>query len=301
MRKTVLFQKLLMESDCMGYIYKITNILNQKSYIGKTIRDPEIRWNEHKQDNKHPNLPLQRAFKKYGIDSFSFEIIEEVKEELLDEREKYYIKKFNTYKQGYNATLGGEGGVTHTLPKEEIEKILTLWKQKCTISQISKITGHSFSAIQNHIKKTGITNEQYKKQIKLNKNKALKNIKLCKRQNLKKENKFTKEQEKIIFEDFNNFYSCTYISKKIKCSYKKLYNFLKNFYTEEEIIARSKIKTSLSKKYYKYTLDDIFIKEYKNREELKQDYTESQIKVIQNCARGAKKNAYGYKWSYFPY
>ena len=285
----------------MGYIYKITNILNQKSYIGKTIRDPEIRWNEHKQDNKHPNLPLQRAFKKYGINSFSFEIIEEVKEELLDEREKYYIKKFNTYKQGYNATLGGEGGVTHTLPKEEIEKILTLWKQKCTISQISKITGHSFSAIQNHIKKTGITNEQYKKQIKLNKNKALKNIKLRERQNLKKENKFTKEQEKIIFEDFNNFYSCTYISKKIKCSYKKLYNFLKNFYTEEEIIARSKIKTSLSKKYYKYTLDDIFIKEYKNREELKQDYTESQIKVIQNCARGAKKNAYGYKWSYFPY
>lgn len=48
MRKTVLFQKLLMESDYMGYIYKITNILNQKSYIGKTIRDPEIRWNEHK-------------------------------------------------------------------------------------------------------------------------------------------------------------------------------------------------------------------------------------------------------------
>lgn len=285
----------------MGYIYKITNILNQKSYIGKTIRDPEIRWNEHKQDSKHPNLPLQRAFKKYGINSFSFEIIEEVKEELLDEREKYYIKKFNTYKQGYNATLGGEGGVTHTLPKEEIEKILTLWKQKCTISQISKITGHSFSAIQNHIKKTGITNEQYKKQIKLNKNKALKNIKLRERQNSKKEKKFTKEQERIIFEDFNNFYSCTYISKKIKCSYKKLYNFLKNFYTEEEIIARSKIKTSLSKKYYKYTLDDIFIKEYKNREELKQDYTESQIKVIQNCARGAKKNAYGYKWSYFPY
>ena len=290
-----------MESDCMGYIYKITNILNQKSYIGKTIRDPEIRWNEHKQDSKHPNLPLQRAFKKYGINSFSFEIIEEVKEELLDEREKYYIKKFNTYKQGYNATLGGEGGITHTLPKEEIEKILTLWKQKYTISQISKITGHSFSAIQNHIKKTGITNEQYKKQIKLNKNKALKNIKLRERQNSKKENKFTKEQEKNIFEDFNNFYSCTYISKKIKCSYKKLYNFLKNFYTEEEIIARSKIKTSLSKKYYKYTLDDIFIKEYKNREELKQDYTESQIKVIQNCARGAKKNAYGYKWSYFPY
>ena len=285
----------------MGYIYKITNILNQKSYIGKTIRDPEIRWNEHKQDNKHPNLPLQRAFKKYGINSFSFEIIEEVKEELLDEREKYYIKKFNTYKQGYNATLGGEGGVTHTLPKEEIEKILILWKQKYTISQISKITGHSFSAIQNHIKKTGITNEQYKKQIKLNKNKALKNIKLREKQNSKKENKFTKEQEKIIFEDFNNFYSCTYISKKIKCSYKKLYNFLKNFYTEEEIVARSKIKTSLSKKYYKYTLDNIFIKEYKNREELKQDYTESQIKVIQNCARGAKKNAYGYKWSYSPY
>ena len=53
---------------------------------------------------------IHRAFRKYGIDNFSFEILEECNPEDLFEREKYYIEKYDSYKKGYNETLGGDTG-----------------------------------------------------------------------------------------------------------------------------------------------------------------------------------------------
>lgn len=95
----------------MAYIYKITNTENGKCYIGKTEFDPEKRFREHIQDSKkerNENRPLYRAFNKYGIDKFSFEILEET--DSPEEREQILIKEFNSYgKTGYNATLGGDG------------------------------------------------------------------------------------------------------------------------------------------------------------------------------------------------
>lgn len=284
----------------MGYIYKITNKINKKVYIGKTVRQPEIRWKEHLTDTRHPDLPLQKAFKKYGRESFTFEIIEEVDDNLLNELEIYYIKQFNSFEKGYNATVGGEGGASHILSKEQQELILNLWEEKKTIIEISNITGHSCQSIRYHILKTNINKETYLEQIKEHKKISQQNRKKKTVQKQLEKEKFNEEQCKEIFNLFNNYYACTYIAKKIGCSYKKMYNFLQKYYTEEEIKQRSQIKTSLSNKYYKYSLDNKLIKVYNNREELKQDYTESQIKVLQNCARGVKKNAYGYKWSYVP-
>ena len=66
----------------MAYIYKITNILNNKIYIGQTIRQPSLRWNEHKSESlcstsKHGRLyHLHCAIRKYGVDSFIFEVID---------------------------------------------------------------------------------------------------------------------------------------------------------------------------------------------------------------------------------
>ena len=96
----------------MGYIYKITNKINQKIYIGQTAKTIEERFQEHiidakKQDIK--NRPLYKAFNKYGIENFSIELIEECANEILSEREIYWIKYFNSYHNGYNATLGGDG------------------------------------------------------------------------------------------------------------------------------------------------------------------------------------------------
>ena len=94
----------------MAYIYKITNILNGKSYIGKTELTIEKRFEQHCRDSQREvfsNRPLYRAMRKYGIDSFSVEEIE--KTEVPEERETYWIEFYGTFKNGYNATLGGDG------------------------------------------------------------------------------------------------------------------------------------------------------------------------------------------------
>ena len=94
----------------MGYIYVITNQINQKQYVGQTSFSIEERFKQHiKDSSKYLNRPLYKAFNKYGIENFSIAKIEECPDEALFEREKYWIKELNTYHFGYNATLGGEG------------------------------------------------------------------------------------------------------------------------------------------------------------------------------------------------
>lgn len=96
-------------------IYKITNIKNNKIYIGKST-DIKRRWKEHirhsKDEHKRKKCPLHMAINKYGKDLFKFEVIEECKVDVLDEREMYYIKLFDSKnkKKGYNITNGGDGG-----------------------------------------------------------------------------------------------------------------------------------------------------------------------------------------------
>ena len=99
----------------MGYIYKITNLINQKIYIGKTIDSIYNRFSKHKYEAiYHPERtsPLHAAIRKYGPDNFIIEKVEECNNEILSERERYWIKFYNSYEDknvGYNATPGGEG------------------------------------------------------------------------------------------------------------------------------------------------------------------------------------------------
>lgn len=90
------------------FIYKITNLINGKIYIGQTVH-PNRRWIEHKQHamNGIDAYPIHLAIKKYGSDNFSFEIIEEV--ENFNEEEQRLIKEYNSMiPNGYNITKGGE-------------------------------------------------------------------------------------------------------------------------------------------------------------------------------------------------
>lgn len=90
---------------------------NNKMYIGKTIRDLETRKSQHKSDMKRDknNKAFYNAIKKYGWDELTWSIIDTAEiEEELSEKEKYWIKYYNTYihfknSMGYNSTLGGEG------------------------------------------------------------------------------------------------------------------------------------------------------------------------------------------------
>lgn len=70
------------------------------------------RFEEHKSQYnsmQNYNKTLYKAFRKYGLNNFSFEIIEETSLENMFNREKYWINFYNSYKEGYNETLGGEG------------------------------------------------------------------------------------------------------------------------------------------------------------------------------------------------
>lgn len=94
----------------MGYIYKITNNINEKIYIGQTSYSLDKRFKEHCKDafrNQNEKRPLYSAMRKYGIENFHIELIEETDD--LNEREKYWIAFYEGYSQGYNATKGGDG------------------------------------------------------------------------------------------------------------------------------------------------------------------------------------------------
>ena len=96
----------------MAYIYKIVNDINDKVYIGKTEKTIEKRFKEHIHDSKRrrkEHRPLYNAMNKYGIEHFKIFPIEKVNREKASEREKYWIKKYNSCEVGYNATLGGDG------------------------------------------------------------------------------------------------------------------------------------------------------------------------------------------------
>jgi len=96
----------------MASIYIIENKENRKRYVGKTtLEDPYRRWQQHKYNAKsnHNPMVISEAISKYGVDNFTFYVIETCKDEDVDKREIYWINKFDTYKNGYNSTLGGEG------------------------------------------------------------------------------------------------------------------------------------------------------------------------------------------------
>lgn len=108
-----------------GYIYKVTNLMNNKCYVGQTTTTIEHRWGQHKTDYNNPN-PMYKAFKKYGIENFKIEEIShytrDTKEKLLrilNSKEIYYIKKFNSLitENGYNLSVGGDNrGVYNCFP-----------------------------------------------------------------------------------------------------------------------------------------------------------------------------------------
>lgn len=100
----------------IGYLYHITNTINGKKYIGKT-NNIERRISRHFTDLKsgnHHSHKLQRAYNKYGRDAFlvTYETFLDTTEDALAEKEILEIKKFDTYHNGYNETLGGEGHAT---------------------------------------------------------------------------------------------------------------------------------------------------------------------------------------------
>lgn len=127
-------------------IYRIINQCNNKSYIGKS-KDLHVRLRAHHTEPFNSNADMYnsliyRAIRKYGLDNFSFEVVEYCPEEQLNEREKYWIAYFHTYInepncQGYNMTIGGE---TNIFEKQyDRDLIHQLWKEGKSHQEILKL------------------------------------------------------------------------------------------------------------------------------------------------------------------
>lgn len=101
-------------------IYKITNLINGKCYIGQSV-DIYERWHQHKYADYKESV-IHTAIKKYGIENFSFEIIEKIHQAELNEREIYWINYYDSYNNGYNCTTGGDTGI-----KYDYAYIYELW------------------------------------------------------------------------------------------------------------------------------------------------------------------------------
>ncbi len=110
-----------MSDNCK--IYKITNMSNGLNYVGCTIGKMEERFKEHvyRCFSSNNNSKLYNSMRKYGKENFIITLIEECEMETMYDREKYYIKEYDTFKNGLNSTIGGDGclGYTHS---EEIRK-----------------------------------------------------------------------------------------------------------------------------------------------------------------------------------
>lgn len=138
-------------------IYKITNKINGKAYIGQSV-DILKRWSRHKSNinNILHEEAIYCAMRKYSIENFTFEVIEECEAEQLDSREIYWISYYNTMTpNGYNMTAGGNAGCAreNLLKANEKRKIPVLaydlegnfYKEFDCINTASKETGvHSF-------------------------------------------------------------------------------------------------------------------------------------------------------------
>ena len=142
----------------IGYIYKITNTVNGKCYVGQTTRRPEERWSQHKtaafHENKEAyNYPLCKAIRKYGIDNFKFEVIEQCEISDLDDKEIYWIRFFNSCKNGYNQSKGGKGN--HTLNIDE-DSVIQKYKELQTLTKTAEYFSCSCSSIKKILNKHNI-------------------------------------------------------------------------------------------------------------------------------------------------
>ena len=122
-----------------GIIYVIKNKCNDKVYIGQTTQCVEDRFKQHLKPSqrKRARYKLYRAIDKYGSDNFYYEVLEkDVPYDKLDEREIYYIEKFDSFKNGYNSTHGGDTKSIYKI--EDIEGIVAKLRSGGMVKNIAE-------------------------------------------------------------------------------------------------------------------------------------------------------------------
>lgn len=133
-----------------GHLYKVVNTVNGKVYIGKTYSTIGDRWARHKYDafrldpegNYKYDFKFYRAIRKYGTDAFDIYDLGTFEESLLEEKEIEYIEICDSYRNGYNSTLGGDGNKLYgQISVDDIQQCIAIYDSGERIEFISKLLG----------------------------------------------------------------------------------------------------------------------------------------------------------------
>lgn len=262
----------------MGYIYKITNKINNKIYIGQTVQSPNRRLQKHISDSKKIDTHLYRAFNKYGIDNFQLDIIEECKDSELDQQEKYWIKYFDSYNNGYNETLGGYGGT-----KINREQVISLWNQGYNVSKIAEILSCSCDRVRDILHDNNINTDELVNRI------------------------FRNYNNEFILELWNKHHSFKYITDNYDIGIEGLKRQLLECGISEEELYQNKInnlKQQMIKNRIKnesvvlqFDLDGNFIRKFNSIKEASLE-TKAQASSISKVCNNEYKSANGFLWCY---
>lgn len=321
-----------MAKEKISGIYKITAKHNGKVYIGQS-NDIYTRWRSHwKQVNRGDNDYLHNCMRKYGKDNFEYEIIEECNQDIINEREKYWIQHYDSYNNGLNLTLGGEGVKGKVFSYEEKEKmrnyaknvgrskpvlqidtagnIVNEWR---SCKEIGKTTDMLSTNIHDCLKHKGgyrlaygyiwLYKEEYLNDglnldLYLSKNRDT----LCNRiyqidkNNKKNVVKIWDDIHQIISENPNYKYSSIYSA--CNGQRKSMYGFIwvyENNYTENEYV---NAPTVLDQPVNQYTYPDKqFIETYSSMHEVEQK-TGISFKLVSRVCRGERMQTHGFIFEY---
>lgn len=153
----------------MFSVYKITNTINNKCYIGSSIH-PNKRWQQHKNSANNPNspgynYPLYQAFRKYGIDQFTFEILRDDFDSIeeMEEFEYQAIIEYQGYGEGYNQTL-----YTHSnnICHENCQKHLAKISCKCAKIDKTNTILEIYSSYHDAARKNGLDGDVYASKVR---------------------------------------------------------------------------------------------------------------------------------------
>ena len=295
-------QKLLREY----IIYKITNNITQKCYVGWTI-NLKKRTDKHFRDlraNRHHSTKLQRAFNKYGMDAFDTTIVEKFTGDLTiaNEREIEIISLLNSYNEGYNCTPGGGGNTGHFKEKH--------W---------NRVEVHQYDVKGNFINTFSTKKEAYAALIGNQKDGSIQfknslNV-ICRDEFVLSKEKQTREAlcnchiYDLDGKYVDSFYSAKYAGLELGLNNtnimfvidkpRTLGNFQWRSTFKESIQpikkqSKETVRTSCGKAIMQFDLDDNLINEYQTQSDAVRCYGESLL----SCLRGVTKTAYGYKWKF---
>lgn len=285
----------------MGFIYKIANDINDKIYIGQTINDIYYRFHNHiTQALREPNCKFHYAIRELGAEHFTTNLIEECPNELLDEREKYWIKYYDSVEKGYNTTWGGSTGFHY-----DRELILNLWEQGLIIQEISDKIGIDRGLLGQILKTEGITQEEINERRYIASRKQSTNRKIYqidpKTGNIIKEWERISDAERELKIKHTIIVKCCELKPQAKTAGGYAWRYVEDYNPEvdKEKLVQYTIRDILknTKHVLKYSKDGTLIEEYDSAKIAEEAVGKSSGNIGRYC-RGERKDPDGYIWKY---